>query len=138
MKTQAQKPITLKDNASFSSYSVDDLAKAKAFYSDTLGLDVSEEHGMGLELRLARGARVFLYPKKDHRPASFTVLNFAVDDIDATVDGLTAAGVRFERYGGEIATDAKGVHRSASAGDGPNIAWFKDSAGNILSVLQKT
>lgn len=135
MKTREQ-TSTLKGNPTFSSYSVDDLTKAKAFYGDTLGLDVNEEHGMGLELRLARGARVFLYPKKDHRPATFTVLNFVVDDIDAAVDGLTSAGVRFEHYGGEVATDGKGVHRSPQA-KGPNIAWFKDSAGNILSVLQE-
>ena len=136
MKTQ-EKKMTLKDNQTFSSFSVDDLAKAKTFYRDTLGLDVSEDEEMGLELRLARGPRVFLYPKKDHRPATFTVLNFVVDDIDAAVDGLTAAGVRFERYGGEIATDAKGVHRGRSKEDGPDIAWFKDAAGNILSVLQE-
>jgi catechol 2,3-dioxygenase-like lactoylglutathione lyase family enzyme len=136
MKTQ-EKKLTLKDNQTFSSFSVDDLAKAKTFYGETLGLDVSEENGMGLELRLARGARVFLYPKKDHQPATFTVLNFVVDDIDAAVDGLTAAGVRFEQYGGEIATDAKGVHRSHTKEHGPDIAWFKDAAGNVLSVLQE-
>jgi catechol 2,3-dioxygenase-like lactoylglutathione lyase family enzyme len=129
--------IELKDQPTFSSFSVDDLAKAKTFYGDTLGLEVSEEDGMGLELRLALGARAFLYRKDDHRPATFTVLNFEVSNIDAAVDELTAAGVRFEQYGGEIATDAKGVHRSHSKGDGPNIAWFKDSAGNILSILQE-
>ena len=128
--------MTLKDNPSFSSYSVDDVTKAKAFYRDTLGLDVNEEQGMGLELRLARGARVFLYPKKDHRPAAFTVLNFVVNDIDTAVDDLAAAGVRFEHYDGEIQTDARGVHRSGPQG-GPDIAWFKDSAGNVLSVLQE-
>jgi catechol 2,3-dioxygenase-like lactoylglutathione lyase family enzyme len=128
--------MNLKQYPSFCSYSVDDVTKAKAFYRDTLGLDVKDQNGMGLELQLARGARVFLYPKKDHRPAAFTVLNFVVDDIDAAVDDLAASGVRFERYGGEIATDAKGVHRSGAQG-GPDIAWFKDSAGNVLSVLQE-
>jgi catechol 2,3-dioxygenase-like lactoylglutathione lyase family enzyme len=129
--------MTLKDNPSFGSYSVDDLDKAKAFYRDTLGLEVSEEHGMGLELRLAQGARVFLYPKKDHRPAAFTVLNFVVNDIDTAVVELRTAGVRFERYGGEIGTDGSGIHRSGPQGDGPDIAWFKDPAGNILTVLQE-
>lgn len=127
--------ISLKDSKTFGSVSVDDLGRARRFYTETLGLEVREETGMGVEVRLADGARVFLYEKKDHAPATFTVLNFVVDDIDAAVDGLAAEGVRFERYGGEIATDAKGICRGR-AGEQPHIAWFKDPAGNILSVLQ--
>ena len=86
-----------------------------------------------LTLRLAGGARIVIYPKENHVPATFTVLNFSVDDIDRAVDGLTARGIRFERYEGAIQTDEKGIHR----GRGPNIAWFKDPAGNILSVLEE-
>jgi catechol 2,3-dioxygenase-like lactoylglutathione lyase family enzyme len=122
----------LAGSKAFSSFSVDDLAKAKEFYGGTLGLDVSEEQEMGLGLRLAGGTQVFIYPKQDHAPASFTVLNFPVDDVDAAVDELGQAGVRFERYDqDELKTDEKGVFR----GEGPTIAWFKDPAGNILSVL---
>lgn len=121
-----------KDTRAFSSFSVDDLQKAKEFYGQTLGLEVSEaEHGLGL--RLVGGGQVFLYLKSSHTPASFTVLNFSVDDIDQAVDQLTRLGVRFEQYEGEIKTDEKGIHRSE--GRGPNIAWFKDPSGNILSVL---
>jgi catechol 2,3-dioxygenase-like lactoylglutathione lyase family enzyme len=119
-----------KDSRTFSSFSVDDVPRAKQFYGETLGLDLSEQMG-GLELRLA-GGEVFIYPRDDHAPASFTVLNFLTDDVDAAVDRLTAAGVRFERYEG-IEADAKGIHRAD--GDGPTIAWFKDPAGNILSVV---
>ena len=122
----------LAGSKAFSSFSVDDLAKAKEFYGGTLGLDVSEEQEMGLGLRLAGGTQVFIYPKQDHAPASFTVLNFPVDDVDAAVDELGQAGVRFERYDqNELKTDEKGVFR----GEGPTIAWFKDPAGNTLSVL---
>lgn len=114
----------------FSSFSVDDLRKARQFYTEVLGLDVSEEHGL-LTLHLAGGADVLVYPKDTHTPASFTVLNFPVDDIDEAVDGLAEFGVQFERYPG-METDEKGVFR----GGGPHIAWFTDPAGNILSVLQ--
>ena len=124
-----------KDTKAFSSFSVDDLQKAKEFYGDTLGLDVSETKE-GLGLRIAGGGQVFLYPKPNHSPASFTVLNFPVQDLEGAVDALTALGVRFEHYEGEIKTDAKGIFRGADQGEGPNIAWFKDPAGNILSVLQ--
>lgn len=121
----------------FSSFSVDDLAKAKEFYGQTLGLDVSEEGDMGLNLKLAGGSQVFIYPKPDHTPASFTVLNFPVDDIDAAVDELTGKGVKFEQYDmGEIKTDAKGIARTSNPEEGPNIAWFKDPAGNVLAVLE--
>ncbi len=124
----------LKDSQPFSGYSVNDLATAKAFYADTLGLDVTEEMA-GLGLAFANGHQVFLYPKDDHAPATFTVLNFPVPDIDAAVDALTAKGVRFLRYEGEMATDAKGVFRGAAQDAGPDIAWFTDPAGNILSVI---
>lgn len=121
----------LKDSQAFSGFSVDDIQKAKAFYGETLGLDVSEEHGM-LDLHLAGGAEVLVYPKPNHEPATFTILNFPVDDIEKTVDRLSERGVRFEQYEGEIETDERGIFR----GEGPLIAWFKDPAGNILSVLE--
>ena len=118
----------------FSGFSVDDTARARAFYSETLGLEVSEANGM-LTLHLAGGGRVLLYPKEDHQPASFTVLNLPVEDIDAAVDELAAAGVTFERYEG-MPHDDKGIVRPPKPEYGPPIAWFKDPAGNILSVLQ--
>ncbi|HEY9380757.1 MAG TPA: VOC family protein [Burkholderiales bacterium] len=121
----------LKDSKAFSGFSVDDIPKAKAFYGETLGLDVSEEHGM-LDLRLAGGAEVLVYPKPNHEPATFTILNFPVDDIEKAVDELSRRGVRFEQYEDEIETDERGIFR----GEGPLIAWFKDPAGNILSVLE--
>ncbi|WP_049575934.1 VOC family protein [Streptomyces sp. SBT349] len=117
-----------KDTKAFSGFSVDDIPAAKRFYGDTLGLDVSEEHGM-LTLHLAGDRDTLVYPKEDHTPATFTLLNFPVDDIDAAVDALAARGVSFERYEG---ADAKGVHRGIG---GPPIAWFRDPAGNFLSVL---
>jgi catechol 2,3-dioxygenase-like lactoylglutathione lyase family enzyme len=115
----------------FSGFSVDDLASTKRFYSETLGLHVTEE-GAGLWLHLPGGGRVLAYAKPNHVPATFTVLNFEVDAIDAAVDELSKRGVQFERYDG-IPADAKGIVR----GGGPNIAWFKDPAGNIVSVLQE-
>ena len=118
----------------FSGFSVDDTARARAFYADTLGLEVSEANGM-LTLHLTGGGRVLLYPKEDHQPASFTVLNLPVEDIDAAVDELAAAGVTFERYEG-MPHDDKGILRPPKPEYGPPIAWFKDPAGNILSVLQ--
>jgi predicted enzyme related to lactoylglutathione lyase len=125
-----------KDTKAFSGFSVDDLQKAKEFYGQTLGLNVSETKE-GLGLRLAGGGRVFIYPKPNHEPATFTILNFQVDDIDQAVDQLTKLGVRFEHYEGEMKTDEKGIFRGADRGEGPNIAWFKDPAGNILSVLEE-
>jgi predicted enzyme related to lactoylglutathione lyase len=119
----------------FSSYSVDDIAAAKQFYSRTLGIDVSETDE-GLELHIEDSGSVFLYPKEDHEPATFTVLNFTVDDIDAAVNELTTRGITFESYEGEMKTDEKGIFRGAEHGDGPNIAWFKDPAGNFLSVIE--
>ncbi len=118
---------------SFSGFSVNDQAAALAFYRDTLGLDV-DDTGMGLALRLPGGGHVFIYEKADHRPATFTVLNFEVDDIDTAVTELDAAGVSLERYEG-MPQDEKGVLRGTAAGQGPDIAWFTDPAGNILSVL---
>lgn len=115
----------------FSGFSVDDVAKAKKFYGQTLGMRVAEDDGM-LWLHVENGTNVLLYPKRDHTPASFTVLNFPVDDIDRAVDELTERGVRFERYD-KFETDEKGIMR----GNGPQIAWFTDPAGNVLSVLQE-
>jgi catechol 2,3-dioxygenase-like lactoylglutathione lyase family enzyme len=114
----------------YSGFSVDDIPAAKAFYGGTLGLDVSENHGM-LTLHLGGGGKVLVYPKPNHAPATFTVLNFPVDDIEEAVDRLTERGVRFLRYEG-IEADRKGIVR----GQGPSIAWFADPAGNVLSVLQ--
>lgn len=116
----------------FSGFSVDDVDAAREFYGNVLGVKLSEERGM-LELHLGGGGSVLVYPKATHTPATYTVLNFPVDEIEPAVDQLTARGVRFERYEGELATDAKGILR----GEGPFIAWFKDPAGNILSVLER-
>jgi catechol 2,3-dioxygenase-like lactoylglutathione lyase family enzyme len=121
----------LDTNKAFSSFSVDDLQKAKNFYAQTLGLKVKESE-MGLELHPG-DTDIFIYPKPNHKPATFTVLNFLVEDIEATVDELRGKGVQFEQYDGEIKTDEKGIHHNG----GPMIAWFKDPAGNILSVLEK-
>jgi catechol 2,3-dioxygenase-like lactoylglutathione lyase family enzyme len=116
----------------FSGFAVDDVAKAKQFYEETLGLEVSEENGL-LTLHLAGDRPTLVYPKPDHVPATYTILNFPVEDIEAAVDELAARGVQFERYEGtQMETDARGVFR----GGGPLIAWFKDPAGNILSVIQ--
>ena len=121
----------LRDTKAFSSFAVDDLPRAAEFYVQTLGLRATEMEG-GLTLHLAGGGEVFVYPKPDHTPATFTLLNFPVENIEDAVDRLTRAGVAFEQYGGEIATDERGIHR----GEGPTIAWFRDPAGNILSVLE--
>lgn len=122
-----------KDTKAFSGFSVNDIQKAKEFYGKTLGLEVSESHGL-LNLHLAGGATVLIYPKPNHTPATFTILNFPVGNIEEAVDELTKKGVRFERYEGDLKTDEKGVFR----GGGPLIAWFKDPAGNILSVLEES
>jgi len=117
----------------FSGFSVDDIPAAKAFYADTLGLKVTEEHGM-LTLHTEGGAGILVYPKgEDHTPATFTILNFPVDDIDKAVGELAARGVSMIRYEG-MPQDEKGVMR----GEGPPIAWFNDPAGNVLSVLQQS
>ena len=119
----------LTDSKAFSGFAVPDVAAARQFYGETLGLRVSEEHGM-LQLHLAGGRDVIVYPKPDHSPASYTILNFPVEDVEATVDALTERGVRFERYQG-FDQDDKGIQR----GGGPLIAWFKDPAGNVLSII---
>jgi catechol 2,3-dioxygenase-like lactoylglutathione lyase family enzyme len=124
-----------KDTKAFSGFSVDDLEAARAFYGTTLGLDVGET-GAGLVLKIAGGNGTLVYEKKDHVPATFTILNFPVDDIDVAVDELTRRGVVFERYEGM--TDTKGVARGLASDRGPDIAWFKDPAGNILSILQQS
>jgi len=121
--------------AAFSGCSVNDIAKAKDFYTQTLGLRVEDET-MGLHLGLPGGGSLFLYEKGDHQPATYTMLNFVVEDIDAAVDALTGKGVQFEHYEGQLQTDDKGIARGAAAGRGPDIAWFKDPAGNILAVIQ--
>lgn len=121
-----------KNTKAFSSFSVDDLEKAKEFYGKTLGIDISESKE-GLSLYPKSSNEIFIYPKADHSAATFTVLNFPVDDVEQTVDDLTKQGVRFEIYNkGELKTDEKGIFR----GEGPKIAWFKDPAGNFLSVLE--
>ena len=121
----------LQTRNAFSSFAVNDLKQAKTFYAQTLGLKVNESE-MGLEIHPG-DTDVFIYPKPNHTPASFTVLNFLVDDIDKAVDELKQKGVSFEQYEGEIKTNEKGIHHNG----GPSIAWFKDPAGNILSVLEK-
>ena len=118
----------------FSGFSVDDLPKAKEFYSATLGLTV-EPDGVGARLHLPGGGTSFFYPKPDHQPATYTILNFEVDDIDAAVDDLAARGVQLERYEGIPDVDAKGILRGRAANRGPDIAWFLDPAGNVLSVV---
>lgn len=124
----------LQARATFSGISVNDLAKAREFYVDTLGFKVLNEE-MGLQLELPGGSQLFVYDKPDHQPATFTVLNFVVDNIDETVDHLVGDhGIQFEQYG-MPGQDEKGIARGKAAGMGPDIAWFKDPAGNILSVL---
>lgn len=125
----------VKFQAAFSGLSVDDLNKAKEFYTQTLGLMLNNET-MGLQFQLPGGGTLFIYPKADHQPATYTVLNFVVENIDEAVDELTRSGVQFERYDNLPDTqDQKGIARGRSANQGPDIAWFKDPAGNILAVL---
>jgi predicted enzyme related to lactoylglutathione lyase len=132
-KRESQGPL-FKDTPAFSGFSVNNIQKAKEFYGETLGLDVTEGDMGILTLNIAGGANIIIYPKPNYTPATFTVLNFPVDDIDEAVDELTARGVTFERYNmPDINQDNKGIAR----GNGPNIAWFKDPAGNILSVLEE-
>ena len=122
----------LKASKAFSGFSANDIGKAKEFYGRTLGLDISEEHGI-LSLHLGGGADVLIYPKPNHTPATFTVLNFPVENVDQAVDDLGKRGVQFEIYNEPaLKTDAKGISRNNG---GPTIAWFKDPAGNILSVI---
>jgi predicted enzyme related to lactoylglutathione lyase len=122
-----------KNAHAFFSFSVDDMHKAKEFYGHTLGLEVDDTK-RGLELQIAGGGRVFVYPKANHTPATFTILNFPVDDIEEAVAKLTKLGVHFEIYkDGDLKTDEKGIAR----GHGMKIAWFKDPAGNFLSVIEQ-
>lgn len=119
----------------FSGFSTNDLQKAKAFYEGVLELVVSEDRDMMLlTLHLAGGTNIIIYPKDNHIPATFTILNFVVENIDKAVDELTAKGVKILHYNGQLKTDEKGIFR----GGGPLIAWFEDPAGNILSVLQQS
>lgn len=124
--------------AAFSGLSVDDQDRAKDFYTKVLGLKLVNEI-MGLSFDLPGGGHLFVYPKDDHQPATFTILNFVVDDIDKAVDELKTKGIEFEKYdmGGGAKTDEKGIMRGIAANQGPDIAWFKDPAGNILAVLQE-
>jgi predicted enzyme related to lactoylglutathione lyase len=127
----------LKNNEVFSSFSVDNSKKAMDFYSNTIGLEVSEVPEMKglLNLKVNNGSKIMIYPKPNHQPATYTVLNFIVNDIEKTVDELTKKGVKFEKYDMQsIKTDEKGIARG---GSGPNIAWFKDPAGNIISVIEE-
>jgi len=120
----------------FSSFSVDDIDEAREFYGETLGVDVSDNEQGGLELNFPNSGSVFIYPKENHKAATFTVLNFLVDDIDEAVEDLTDRGITFESYKGEMETDEKGIFRGADNDNGPNIAWFKDPAGNFVSIIE--
>lgn len=123
----------LRASNAFSGFSVTDVPAAMKFYGDTLGLKVSEDHGI-MTIHLSNGGSVIAYPKENHEPATFTILNFPVLDVEKTVDALAGRGVKFERYEMEsIKTDEKGIMR----GNGPTIAWFKDPAGNILSIIDE-
>ena len=133
--TQQKNKGVFKLDESFSTYSVDDVGTAAKFYKDKLGIQVTEEKEGGIGLKLGTQS-IYLYPKEDHKPATFTVLNIAVTDIDAAVDELKSRGIEFESYGGDIETDDKRIFRGGDKGQGPNIAWFKDPAGNILSVIE--
>jgi catechol 2,3-dioxygenase-like lactoylglutathione lyase family enzyme len=127
-----------KPMSAFGGASVDDQKKAKEFYAETLGLELTDET-MGLSFKLPGGGQLFIYPKADHQPATYTMLNFVVSDIDAAVEELKGKGVKFEHYDdpqSPIKTDEKGIARGLKANMGPDIAWFKDPAGNILAVLQ--
>lgn len=128
----------LKNSLFYAGFSVDDTAKAKQFYGETLGVFmVVERDGGLLFLHAANGYAVLIYPKPNHEPAAHTILNFPVDDIEAAVDWLTARGVKFEHYdAGQIKTNEKGIANADGSGPGPRQAWFRDPAGNILSVLQ--
>jgi catechol 2,3-dioxygenase-like lactoylglutathione lyase family enzyme len=123
----------LRNSPLYASFAVDDLARAREFYADVLGVDVTEIAGGGLlSLRAGNGYAVLIYPKERHEPAEHTILNFPVDDIETAVDRLGAAGVAFEHYDeGPVKTDERGI-----ASPGPRQAWFRDPAGNILSVIE--
>ena len=123
----------LNTNKAFSSFSVNDIQKAREFYGKTLGLELSSGPEGTLVVPLSGGTKALMYPKSNHQPATFTVLNFPIDSVEKAVDELSQRGVRFEVYNEpNLKTDARGISR----GSGPTIAWFKDPAGNILSVLE--
>lgn len=126
-----------KPKSMFSGFSIDDLSKAKEFYTKILGLKAEELPG-GMKLSLPSGEAVWAYPKDNHKPTTYTMLDFIVDDIDDAVDTLSKRGVHFERYKDGPSQDEKGIMRGLAAKMGPDIAWFKDPAGNILAVLQPT
>ena len=123
-----------RDTKAFSSFSVDNLAQTREFYGQTLGLEI-EEDPAGPILKISGGYNILMYPKDNHQPATYTVLNFPVKNIDQAVDMLVSKGIVFEHY--DDITDEKGIARGFPDGQGPNIAWFKDPAGNILSVLEE-
>ena len=125
----------LKQSKAFSGFSVNDIQKAKQFYSQILGLEVKDNPMGFIELNIEGSNRIIIYPKPNHVPATFTILNFPVKNIDEAVDELINKGIKFEQYEEPIKTDKKGICRSG--GKGPNIAWFKDSAGNILSLIEE-
>ena len=125
-----------KPRTAFSGFSVNNLAQAREFYTGILGLKV-DSGAMGLTLHLPGGATVFVYAKDNHQPATYTILNFVVDDIDEAVDELARRGARFEHYTDGPVTDAKGIARGIASNQGPDIAWFKDPAGNFISVLKE-
>jgi catechol 2,3-dioxygenase-like lactoylglutathione lyase family enzyme len=128
--------MLFENSEAFGSMSSDDTEASRRFYAETLGLQVRDEAMGGIiSVQLPRGGAVMIYPKDDHQPATYTVLNFPVDDVDAAVDELVSRGVVFEHYGPDLHQDEKGIMRGKAAGMGPDQAWFKDPAGNILSVL---
>jgi catechol 2,3-dioxygenase-like lactoylglutathione lyase family enzyme len=125
----------LANSKAFQGFSAPDLEAAKKFYGETLGLEVADDPA-GLAITVGGGTNIFVYPKENHEPATFTILNFPVENIDQTVDELTKRGVSFERYEG-FEQDDKGIARPGEDNPGPPIAWFKDPGGNILSVLEQ-
>lgn len=136
-RAEAKREAIFKDAKAFSSFSVNDIAKAREFYGDTLGISISEEMEGSISLNLAGGTNIFIYPKDNHSPATFTVLNFHVKNIDESVEKLKALGIKFESFEGEMKTDENNIFRGAANNTGPNIAWFKDPAGNFLSVIEE-
>lgn len=138
MEVLKKEPIMLTYNHTFSSFPVDELPKAKTFYGEILGLKIKDMGKMGLSIYLKENCRVFIYPKVDHKPATFTVLNFAVDDIDATMTSMKQQGVQFVHYQNEqLPQDKNRILRGIKNDMGPDVAWFKDPAGNVLSILQE-
>ena len=138
-RTMTDLKSVLRDAPVVPSFAVKDIDSARTFYGTKLGLDVRDGEMGELELHGRTGQTVLIYPKPDHQPAVFTVLNLAVRDVDAVVDGLIDAGVKMEHYNGEngIKTDTKGIARGEKeGGEGPSIAWFRDPSGNILSVME--